>query len=61
MNWEKIKMGMRESAVTIGALMLIIATASIYSWVLTKEMLPQKLANLMLSHVVNANLKLSHF
>lgn len=53
MNWEKIKMGMRESAVTIGALMLIIATASIYSWVLTKEMLPQKLANLMLSHVSN--------
>jgi len=53
MNWEKIKMGMKESAVAIGSLMLIIATASIYSWILTKEMLPQKLANIMLGHVSN--------
>lgn len=52
-TWKKFKQALRESAVTIGALMLIIGTAAIYSWILTKEQLPQKLATLMLQYIHN--------
>ena len=50
-NWSKFKNALREAAVTTGALMLIIGTAAIYSWILTKEQLPQKLAMLMLNRI----------
>lgn len=52
-SWKSFKNAMLESATTTGALMLIIGTASIYSWILTKEQLPQKLAVFMLAHISN--------
>ena len=52
-NWAKFKSALRETAVTTGALMLIIGTAAIYSWILTKEQLPQKLATVMLQYISN--------
>lgn len=52
-NWKKFKDAMRESAVATGALMLIIGTAAVYSWILTKEQIPQKLAMLMLNYISN--------
>lgn len=53
MELEKFKDAMRESAVATGALMLIIGTAAVYSWILTKEQIPQKLAMLMLNYISN--------
>jgi len=50
---EKFIGALRESASTIGALMLIVATANIYSWILTKEQLPQRLATIMLEYIDN--------
>lgn len=50
---KSFKNAMTETAVTTGALMLIIGTASIYSWILTKEQLPQKFAIFMLAHISN--------
>jgi len=53
MTWKKFVAALRESSITIGALMLIVATASIYSWVLTKEQIPQAIANFLLQFVSN--------
>lgn len=50
---KKFVRAMRESASTVGALMLIVATAAIYSWILTKEQLPQVIAEALLSSVSN--------
>lgn len=50
---KKFIKAMRESASTIGALMLIVATAAIYSWILTKEQLPQVIAEALLGSVSN--------
>lgn len=52
-SWEKFKQALKETSITTGALMLIIGTAAIYSWILTKEQLPQKLAALMLQFIHN--------
>ena len=52
-TWTRFKQAMKETAVTTGALMLIIGTAAIYSWILTKEQLPQKLAVFMLQYISN--------
>lgn len=52
-NKEKFIMAIKESAVTTGSLMLIIGACAVYSWILTKEMLPQKLAVIMLEHINN--------
>lgn len=53
MNWKKFVAAMRESAASIGALMLICATAAIYSWILTKEQVPQQIATMLLQFVDN--------
>ncbi len=53
LSWQKFKAALYESATTIGSLMLIIGTASVYSWILTKEQLPQMLASWMLGFVDN--------
>ena len=50
-TWDKFKQALKETSITTGALMLIIGTAAIYSWILTKEQLPQKLAALMLQFI----------
>lgn len=50
---RKFIKAMRESASTVGALMLIVATAAIYSWILTKEQLPQVIAEALLGSVSN--------
>lgn len=52
-SWKSFKDALKEAALTTGALMLIIGTAAIYSWILTKEQLPQKLATVMLRYINN--------
>lgn len=52
-SWKKFKAALKETAVSTGSLMLIIAAASIYSWILTKEQLPQQLASVMLKFISN--------
>ena len=53
LNVNKIVVSLRESAVSVGNLMLIVAAAAIYSWILTKEQVPQALATIMLQYVSN--------
>lgn len=50
-TWDKFKSAMREAAIATGSLMLIIGTAAVYSWILTKEQIPQKLAAIMLCYI----------
>ena len=52
-SWQSFKSALQETAVTTGALMLIIGTAAIYSWILTKEQIPQKLAIVTLQYINN--------
>ena len=51
MGKKELLAALHESAVTVGSLMLIVAAASIYSWVLTKEQIPQLFANFLLKFI----------
>lgn len=53
LNFRKIKLAMKESAVTIGSILLIVGTASMYSWILTKEQVPQAITAIMLKAISN--------
>jgi len=48
-NWTTFKKAVNETLVTSGMIMFIIANASIFSWVLTREQVPQKMAALFAS------------
>lgn len=52
-NWTKFKQVLKESALSFGSLMIIMTSTAVYSWILSKEMIPQKLADFMLSFVDN--------
>lgn len=45
--------GVRETVVTTAAIMLIVAAASSFAWVLTKERIPQHLTELIVSTISN--------
>lgn len=47
--WQSLK----ETAITTATIMLIVAAASVYSWVLTKERIPQALTDWMISNISN--------
>ncbi len=53
LSWNKIVLSMRESAVSVGSTMMLMASASIYSWILTKEQIPQAMAEVMLQYIDN--------
>lgn len=53
LNKKNIIAAFKECAVTTGSIMMIIGSASMFSWMLTKEMIPQTLANMMLQYVNN--------
>ena len=46
--------GLKETVTTTSSIMLIIAAASTYSWVLTREQIPQAMANMMLTTIDSA-------
>lgn len=45
--------GLKETVTTTASIMLIVAAASVYSWVLTKEQIPQALTNWMITNISN--------
>ena len=53
LTWKKMVAALKECGVTVGSLMLIVATASLYSWVLTKEKIPQQIASFLLKYISN--------
>ncbi len=52
-SWEKFKQVLKENALSFGSLMIIMTSTAVYSWILSKEMIPQKLADFMLTFVDN--------
>lgn len=45
--------GLKETVTTTASIMLIVSAASVYSWVLTKEQIPQALTNWMIMNISN--------
>ncbi len=53
MRWADLKQGMKETVCTTSSIMLIVAAAGVFSWVLTKERVPQLLTEWMISTIDN--------
>ena len=53
MRWEDMKKGFKETVCTTSSIMLIVAAAGVFSWVLTKERLPQQLTEWIVSTIDN--------
>lgn len=49
LNKEKLKAAIKESASTVGSIMIIVVACACYSWILTKEQVPQYLTNTIMS------------
>lgn len=49
LNKEKLKAAIKESAGTVGSIMIIVVACACYSWILTKEQVPQYLTNAIMS------------
>ncbi len=49
LTWETVKTGLKETVISSATIMLIIGAASAFSWVLTKEQIPQMLAEGIMS------------
>lgn len=50
---ENCLAGLKETVATTASIMLIVSAASVYSWVLTKEQIPQTLTSWMISNISN--------
>ncbi len=53
MHWEDLKKGFRETVCTTASIMLIVAAAGVFSWVLTKERVPQQLTEWIVATIDN--------
>ena len=53
MKLDSIVTGLKESVATTTSIMLIVSAASVFSWVLTKEQIPQQLTNWMMTVITN--------
>ena len=53
MHWADLKQGFRETVCTTSSIMLIVSAASVFSWVLTKERIPQMLTEWIVSTIDN--------
>lgn len=53
LKWQDMLKGLRETITTTSSIMLIVAAASLFSWVLTKEMIPQRLTEWMIATISN--------
>ena len=50
---NEIRQGLKETLMTTSSIMLIVAAASTFSWILTKEMIPQMFTQWMISVIHN--------
>ena len=53
LSWRDFLKAVQETLTTTASILLIVAAASTFSWVLTKEQLPQRLTAWMVSHIHN--------
>lgn len=53
MHWDDMKKAFKETVCTTSSIMLIVAAASVFSWVLTKERVPQRLTEWIVSTINN--------
>ncbi len=53
MRWSDLKQGFRETVCTTSSIMLIVAAAGVFSWVLTKERVPQQLTEWIVATIDN--------
>lgn len=49
LNGKNFVLALKEGAVSIGSIMMIVAACSCYSWILTKEQVPQILTNVIMT------------
>lgn len=53
LKWQDMLKGLKETINTTSSIMLIVAAASLFSWILTKEMIPQRLTEWMIATISN--------
>lgn len=53
MKLKEIIMGLKETVSTTASIMLIVSAASVFSWILTKEQIPQQLTALIMKVITN--------
>ncbi len=53
MTWNDFKESIKETVTSTSSIMLIVASATVFSWVLTKERIPQALASWLVSVIDN--------
>ncbi|MBC7331393.1 MAG: TRAP transporter large permease [Synergistetes bacterium] len=53
MKWEEFIQSIRETIITTASIMLIIAAASTFAWILTRERVPQEIAKWILANIPN--------
>ncbi len=53
MSWKQFIQAMKETCVSTCGIMLIVAAASVYSWVLTKEKIPQHMTEWIVANIHN--------
>lgn len=53
MRWGDLKQGLKETVCTTSSIMLIVAAACVFSWVLTKERIPQQLTEWIVATIDN--------
>lgn len=53
MRWDDLKRGFKETVCTTSSIMLIVAAAGVFSWVLTKERIPQQLTEWIVATIDN--------
>ena len=53
MRWSDLKQGLKETVCTTSSIMLIVSAASVFSWVLTKERIPQQLTAWIVNTIDN--------
>ena len=53
MHWADMKQGFKETVCTTASIMLIVSAAGVFSWVLTKERIPQQLTEWIVSTIDN--------
>lgn len=53
MRWKDLVQGFKETVCTTSSIMLIVAAAGVFSWVLTKERIPQQLTEWIVATIDN--------
>jgi len=56
LTWDYIVKGLKETVATTASIMLIVAAASAFAWVLTRERIPQEFTQFMLTNIHSKNL-----